>query len=66
MIILFDPFANFRCGYPHDRVRIRVVIGRAPKNLYAENALLELVGLARQNSSYDQLEETWIALTGIK
>ena len=47
VIILFDALTDFRCGDSNNRVRIRVVVGRPVEDFDPQDALFELVGLAR-------------------
>ena len=35
LIILLDAFANFRCGDPNNRVRVRVIVGGTVEDFHA-------------------------------
>ena len=66
LIIMLDAFANFRCGYPNNRVRVRVIVGGAVEDFHTQDALFELVGLASERTRNHKPQEPRISLAGME
>lgn len=54
VIILLDPLADLGGGHTDDRIAVCVVVCGAFENFNAENAFLELIGLAFQCARDDE------------
>ena len=63
---MFDAFADFRRGYAHDRIGIRVIIGGPVEDFHAEDALFQLVGLPSQRARHHKPQKLRISLAGMK
>ena len=66
LIIVFDALADFRCSHANDRVRVRVVVGWPVEYFHAQDALFEVVGLARQCSRDYKSQESRVSLAGVE